>query len=731
MFNLGKFIFMQSKIYLPVFVLFFSLAVFGQKKQLSNEVIWDWEFSQETLASIHPLHSESAYTVIEVDYRNRQAKIVMYDYATAKEIAVLVDSASSAKIPFFTDYSFSKDEQKILLETEVERIYRRSKRATYYVYDRQTKTTDFLFGGKVQQARFSPDGKKVAFVYQRNLYVKDLAENTVKQVTEDGSEHIINGLTDWVYEEEFGFVRAFDWSADSGSIAFMRFDETEVPEFSMDIYGQDLYQYPYTFKYPKAGEKNAKISLHHYQLTTGNLEEIVLGDKVPYYVPRMQFAPQNNRLIVQTMNRLQNNLKLWEVDTANNSAKILLQETSDTYVDIHDNLRFLAKGDFIWSSERSGYNHLYHYNSDGSLKRQITKGPWEVTRFFGVNTKSNELYYASVEKSSIERVVYSIGLNGKKKRMLSPNKGTNGVAFSADYRYYIHTYEDANTPRIYTLRETTTAKVVREIEDNKALVEKLVDYQLVKKEFSTLKINGEELNMYLLKPHDFDPTKKYPLLMFQYSGPGSQSVANRWNGQRDYWHQLLVQKGYLVACVDGRGTGFKGADFKKMTYKELTKYETEDQIAAAKALGALSYIDAARIGIWGWSYGGHMSTNCILKGNDVFAMAIAVAPVTNWRFYDTIYTERFMRTPQENPTGYDDNSPLNYAHLLKGKYLLIHGSGDDNVHVQNTMRMVEALVQANKQFEWMIYPDKNHGIYGGNTSRHLYEKMTTFIENNL
>ena len=722
---------MQSKIYLPVFVLFLSLAVFGQKKQLSNEVIWDWEFSQETLASIHPLQSESAYTVIEVDYRNRQAKIVMYDYATAKEIAVLVDSASSAKIPFFTDYSFSKDEQKILLETEAERIYRRSKRATYYVYDRQTKTTDFLFGGKVQQARFSPDGKKVAFVYQRNLYVKDLAQNTVKQVTEDGSEHIINGLTDWVYEEEFGFVRAFDWSADSNSIAFMRFDETEVPEFSMDIYGQELYQYPYTFKYPKAGEKNAKISLHHYQLTSGNLEEIVLGDEAPYYVPRMQFAPQNNRLIVQTMNRLQNNLKLWKVDTAANSAKILLQETSDTYVDIHDNLRFLAKGEFIWSSERSGYNHLYHYNSDGSLKRQITKGPWEVTRFFGVNAKTNELYYASVEKSSIERVVYSIGLNGKKKRMLSPNKGTNGVAFSADYRYYIHTYEDAVTPRIYTLRETKTAKVVREIEDNKALAEKLADYQLVKKEFSTLKINGEELNMYLLKPHDFDPTKKYPLLMFQYSGPGSQSVANRWNGQRDYWHQLLVQKGYLVACVDGRGTGFKGADFKKMTYKELTKYETEDQIAAAKALGALSYIDAARIGIWGWSYGGHMSTNCILKGNDVFAMAIAVAPVTNWRFYDTIYTERFMRTPQENPTGYDDNSPLNYAHLLKGKYLLIHGSGDDNVHVQNTMRMVEALVQANKQFEWMIYPDKNHGIYGGNTSRHLYEKMTTFIENNL
>ena len=280
----------------------------------------------------------------------------------------------------------------------------------------------------------------------------------------------------------------------------MRFDETEVPEFSMDIYGQDLYQYPYTFKYPKAGEQNAKVSLHHYQLSSGSLDEITLGDEAPYYVPRMQFAPQNNRLIVQSMNRLQNNLKLWEVDTASNAAKVLLEETSDTYVDIHDNLRFLAKGDFIWSSERSGYNHLYHYNSDGSLKRQITKGPWEVTRFFGVNPKTKELYYASVEQSSIERVVYSIGLNGKKKRTLSPNKGTNGVAFSADYRYYIHTYEDANTPRIYTLRDTKTAKVVREIEDNSALVEKLADYNLVEKEFSTLEINGEELNMYLLKP---------------------------------------------------------------------------------------------------------------------------------------------------------------------------------------------------------------------------------------
>ena len=722
----------MTKIYItPILLLFIISFSFAQDKVLTNEAIWNWEFSQETLESIHPLKSQSAYTVLKVDYETRQSKVILYDYATAKELAVLVDSSSAVNIPFFTAYSFSKDEQKILLETKVEPIYRRSKRAVFYVYDRQTKKVDYLFGEKVQQARFSPDGEKVAFVYQRNLYVKDLEKNSIEQIIQDGSEHIINGLTDWVYEEEFGFVRAFDWNATSTAIAFIRFNETNVPEFSMDIYGQDLYQFPYTFKYPKAGEDNARVQLYLYELANKNITEIDLGDTPPYYIPRMQFTPQENRLVVQTLNRLQNHLTLWEYDIAAKTANVLLEEKSNTYVDVHDNLRFLAKGDFIWSSDKSGYNHLYHYNANGSLKRQITRGDWEVTRFFGLNEKTKELYFASVENSSIGRSVYAIGLNGKRKRLLTPNHGTNGVSFSADFSYYIHTFEDATTPRIYTLRATKNGRTVREIENNAALVEKVKAYGLVEKEFSTISVNGQALNMYVLKPKDFDPSKKYPLFMFQYSGPGSQSVVNKWHGQRDLWHQLLVQKGYVVACVDGRGTGFKGVDFKKSTYKELTKLETEDQIAAAKKLSELPYIDAERIGIWGWSYGGHMATNCILKGNDIFSMAIAVAPVTNWRFYDTIYTERFMRTPQENPTGYDDNSPLNYAHLLKGKYLLIHGSGDDNVHVQNTMRMVEALVQANKQFEWMIYPDKNHSIYGGNTSLHLYNKMTTFIENNL
>lgn len=716
---------------LIIALLFFTAAVTAQEKQLSNEIIWNWEFAPETLEKIHPLKGKSAYSVIKVDYANRASKVVLYDYATAKELEVLVDSKNSIGVPFFTGYSYSGDEKKLLLETDVDRIYRHSKLAHYYVYDLATKKANLLFGEKVQEPRFSPDGSKVAFVYGRNLYVKNIIDNTIVQVTADGSENIINGLTDWVNEEEFGLVRAYDWNADSNALAYIRFDETAVPTFSMDVYGTNLYPFPYTFKYPKAGETNATVSLHNYDLNSGTTQTIDLPKETAYYIPRIKFAPEADRLVVQTMNRLQNHLTLWQYRLSDKALSILLEEKSYTYVDIHDNLTFLEKGEFLWTSDRDGYNHIYHYDAAGKLKRQITQGMWEVTRFLGYNAKQKEIYYSSVEKSSIGRAVYSIGLNGKKKRNLSPEKGTNGASFSADYAYYIHTYEDASTPRIYTLRSTKDGKVVREIEKNAELKNKAEAYGIVSKTFSTLKINGEELNYYTLKPKDFDPNKKYPLLMFQYSGPGSQSVANRWHGQRDLWHQLLVQKGYIVACVDGRGTGFKGADFKKMTYLELTKYETEDQIAAAKYFASLDYIDANRVGIWGWSYGGHMATNCILKGNDVFSLAIAVAPVTNWRFYDTIYTERFMRTPQENPSGYDDNSPLNFSERLKGKYLLIHGSGDDNVHVQNTMRMIEALVQNNKDFEWAIYPDKNHGIYGGNTSLHLYNKMTNFILNNL
>ena len=712
-------------------VLVFPFALVAQTKEITNEEIWNFEFSSERLEEIHPLTTVSQYTVLEVDRRTRTSKVVAYDYATANVTEEIVNSATSALVPFFTSYSFSKDEKKLLLESETEPIYRRSKRAKYFVYDRTTNKTSLLFGSKIQEPKFSPDGSKVAFVFERNLYVKDLGANSIEQITSDGSEHIINGLSDWVYEEEFGFVRAFDWNADGSALAFMQFDETLVPTYSMDVIGDNLYPFPYTFKYPKAGETNSVVGLYLYSLADKNVTSILLGDEKPYYIPRIKFSPNKNKLMVQTINRHQNHLQLWSYDIQQRTAQVILEERENTYVDVHDNLKFLKDESFLWTSERDGYNHIYHYKADGTLKKQLTQGNWEVTRFFGVQEKTKEVYYASVEPGSTERAVYSVKLNGSRKRALSPENGTNGVAFSADYKYYIHTFEDSNTPTQYNLRSTETGKIIRPIEDNANLKNKLSNYSLSTKEFSTIEINGNELNMWMIKPKDFDPNKKYPLLMYQYSGPGSQKVANSWNDTNDFWHQSLVQKGYIVACVDGRGTGFKGTAFKKVTYKQLVHFETLDQIEVARKLGQKPFIDAERIGIWGWSYGGHMSTNCILKGNDVFSLAIAVAPVTSWRFYDTIYTERFMRTPQENPEGYDLNSPFNYPELLKGDYLLIHGSGDDNVHLQNTMRMAEALVQANKPFELMIYPDKNHGIYGGNTRLHLYNKMTNFILNKL
>ena len=552
-------------------------------------------------------------------------------------------------------------------------------------------------------------------------------------ITFDGEKNrIINGITDWVYEEEFAFVRAFEWNASSDRIAFIRFDETEVPEFSMDVYGTDLYQTQNVFKYPKAGEKNAIVSLHFYDLNTDKTATVPLSTSYnDFYIPRIKWTNDTNVLSAQYMNRHQNKLDLWLINPETEDANLVLSETDDAYVDVTDNLTFLEDNSFLWTSERDGFNHLYHYSKTGQLKKQITKGAWEVTAYYGYNESENAIYYQSVENGSINRDVYSVRLNGKRKMRLSSQVGTNDASFSADFTYFIKTFSSANIPTKYTLHDSKTGRLVRNIKDNSALKNTLSSYKYSNKEFSTLNVNGNDLNMWMLKPSDFDTTKTYPLLMFQYSGPGSQSVVNQWNSSRDYWHQYLAQQGYIVVCVDGRGTGFKGSDFKKVTYLNLVKYETEDQIQAAKQIGSLPYIDASRIGIWGWSFGGHMSTNCLLKGNDVFKMAIAVAPVTSWRFYDTIYTERFMRTPQENPGGYDDNSPFNYPELLKGDYLLIHGSGDDNVHVQHTMRMVEALIQANKQFEWSIYPDKNHGIYGGNTTMHLYTKMTNFLHEKL
>jgi dipeptidyl-peptidase-4 len=601
------------------------------------------------------------------------------------------------------------------------------------VYDTEDKSLVKISEDKIQEPTFSPDGTKVAYGFQNNLYVKDLRNGSVKQITTDGMKNlVINGITDWVYEEEFSFVRAFDWNKASDKIAFIRFDETNVPEFSMDVYGKELYQTQHVFKYPKAGEANSLVSLHIYDLNKNETQEVKPSKAYnDFYIPRIKWTNEDNVLSAQYMNRHQNELDLWMVDANTMSATLALAETDKAYIDVTFDLTFLKDNSFIWTSEKDGFNHIYHYAKDGKLINQVTKGPWEVTNYYGFDEKKGRIYYQSVENGSINRDVYAININGKNKERLTKSEGTNSASFSADFTYFINSFSSATTPPEYTLNKASNGNLVKSIKDNDVLAQKVAGYKTSKKEFSTIKVNGNDLNMWMIKPADFDPNKEYPLLMYQYSGPGSQSVANRWNGTNDYWYQMLAQKGYIVACIDGRGTGFKGAEFKKATYMNLVKLETEDQIAAAKQLAARPYVDASRVGIWGWSFGGHMSTNCLLKGSDVFKTAIAVAPVTTWRFYDTIYTERYMRTPQENPSGYDDNSPLNYPELLKGDYLLVHGSGDDNVHVQHTMRMVEALIQADKQFDWAVYPDKNHGIYGGNTRLHLYKKMTNFLDETL
>ena len=713
-----------------LFVLGFIVAGTAQNKQIPLEEIWNGEFSTEGMDVLRSMNSGTEYTVLNNERDTKASMIDKYAYATLDKLETIVSSADSEEIPYFTSYEFSQDESKILLATEIEPIFRRSTLGIFYLYDVASKSIIKIADEKIQEPTLSPDGSKVAYVLNNNLYMFHVADKAAVQVTNDGViNEIINGVTDWVYEEEFGFVRAFEWNSNGTKIAFIRFDESEVPEFSMDVYGSELYPSRHEFKYPKAGENNALVSLHLYDVSKREVSMVDLGDA--YYIPRIKWMNNVNKLSVQTLNRHQDLLKLLSVDAVNNKVSVLLEESDKAYVDITDNLTFLADDSFIWSSEMDGYNHLYLYDSKGKLKNQVTKGPWEVTSYYGYDKKANKIYYQSTENGSINRDVYSIGSNGRGKKRLTQKMGQSYASFSADFTYFINSFSSATTPPEYTLYKASTGKEVKKIKDNQALLEKLKSYAISPKEFSTLSVNGNDLNMWMIKPQDFDVTKKYPLLMFQYSGPGSQSVANRWMGSNDYWYQMLAAQGYIIACVDGRGTGLKGRDFKKVTQLELGKYEVEDQITAAKTLSDLSYIDESRTGIWGWSYGGFMSTNCLLKGNDVFEMAIAVAPVTSWSFYDTIYTERFMKTPAENPSGYDDNSPFNYPELLKGKYLLVHGSGDDNVHVQNSMRMIEALVQANKQFDWAIYPDKNHGIYGGNTRLHLYTKMTNFIKENL
>ncbi len=719
---------MKKSIQLVLLLVTTSVSVVAQQK-LTLEEIWGGAFRTKGMDELNAMKNTNQYTVLNFDRNTKTTQIDLFDYATLNKVSTLIDTKNHKELESIDSYTFDKAEKKILIATNSNQIFRHSFTASYFVYDIASKKLSKFTEKAIQEPTFSPDGNKVAYAFENNLFVFDFVSNKETQITSDGKKNaIINGITDWVYEEEFAFVRAFDWNANGTKIGFIRFDETNVPEFSMDLYNQGLYPTQSVFKYPKAGEKNAIVSLHIYDVNASKTQKIDLSNYNDFYIARLKWTNDANVLCAQVLNRHQDNLDLLFVDGNSGAKKVVLNEKDKAYVDITDNLTFLKDNSFIWTSEKDGYNHIYHYDKSGKLKNQVTKGKWEVTSYYGFDEKNKTVYYQSVENGAINRDVYAISIDGKSKKRITLKTGTNNATFSPNFQYFINTHSSATSAPYYSLNDSKTSKEVKKIQSNEAVEEKLAKYTISPKEFSTITTEkGHVLNTWMIKPKDFDPTKKYPVFMFQYSGPGSQQVANTWNGTNDYWFMMLAQKGYIVACVDGRGTGFKGADFKKCTQKELGKYEVEDQIDAAKVFGKYTYIDKTRIGIFGWSFGGFMASNCIFQGADTFKTAIAVAPVTSWRYYDSVYTERYMQTPQENASGYDNNSPITHVNKLKGNFLLIHGTADDNVHVQNTMKMVEALVQANKQFDWAIYPDKNHGIFGGKTRLQLYTKMTNFI----
>jgi dipeptidyl-peptidase-4 len=722
---------MTNKILLCLLILGACLnPVFGQKN-ISLEDIWlNYSYYSKSVPGFNFMNDGESYSRLQ---SNKVQKYSIKSGQFIEDLFALDMLPSSKDLPqSISGYSFSADEQKMLVESGPESIYRYSYKADYFVW--ANGSLDPLFDeGKVMHAAFDPSGTRVAFVFDNNLYIKNLKDGNVDQVTTDGAfNEVINGSADWVYEEEFGFTKAFQWSTDGKYVAYYRFDERAVKEFTMTVYKNEMYPEYQTFKYPKVGEQNATVSVFIYNVDSKTNIQADLPVDPELYTPRIKWANSEHGLCVTMMNRHQNRLSLNLVDPTTGDSKILLEEENKYYIDVTDNLTFLKDGkSFVWTSEMDGYNHVYRYDMSGALMNQITKGPWELTSFYGVDEDNELIYFQSTEEGSTERYVYEIGMDGKKRRKMTPAKGWNSAQFSSTYDYYVLNHSALDKAPSYTVFNRK-GKEVRVIEDNERLQDIHDGMDINAAELMTITTEkGVDLNAYIIKPADFDPNKEYPLFMYLYGGPGSQQAVNSWRGQNYWWFQMLAQQGYVIACVDNRGTGGKGEAFKKMTYQQLGHYETIDQINAAKYFGGLDYIDVNRIGIFGWSYGGYMSSLCLLKGNDVFKAAIAVAPVTNWKWYDSIYTERYMRTYAENQSGFSDNSPVNFADQLLGNYLLVHGLADDNVHYQHTAEMTRALVNANKQFDTYIYPNKNHGIYGGPTRFHLFRKMTDFLDQKL
>ena len=717
-------------------LLLFPLIINAQTKKITLEDIYKLgTFKAENIQGFNSMKDGNFY------FENIDQSIVKKSFETGEKVATIINKGDvktkDGKELSLDDIEWSEDEKKILVFENRESIYRRSSKANVYIYDLKTKTVELVDKDKILHASFSPKGDQVAFVKNNNLFVKNLKTNTTKPITNDGKwNFIINGNCDWVYEEEFSFSKAFEWSKDGSYIAYYRFDESKVPTFTFTIF-DSLHPTQYSYKYPKAGEANSKIDIYIYNVKTGKKEKVNIGTETDIYIPRIKWMNSDSKLCVYWMNRLQNNLKLLSVNAINNQVATFYEEKNKYYIDISDDIHFLNDGNrFLFSSEKDGINTLYLGKVNVKSVTRLFTSSSELAELYGVDEKNNKVYYSLADDIK-NRMPYCFDLNSNQQVSLSSKVGTHQLAFNSDYSYFVDYYSTATTPNVISLnnilksitQEGYQGKILKDNSKLKNLVDNV--YQLNKPEFLMLKNNaGTELCSWILKPSNFDSSKKFPVLFCNYGGPGSQQVANRW-GAINMWQQYLSQQGYMIVCVDNTGTGFRGEEFKKKTYLELGKYEIADQIDVAKYLATLPFVDGNRIGHWGWSYGGFMSSLAITKGADIFKAAIAVAPVTNWRYYDNIYTERFMRTPQENAKGYDENSPINHVKKIKGKYLIIHGTADDNVHFQNSVMMVEEMIKKSIDFESGYYPNKNHGIYGGNTTYHLYNKMTKFILSNL
>ncbi|WP_428654877.1 S9 family peptidase [Runella sp.] len=743
----------RSAISLIVSLLSFVLSPQAQQKIITLNDIYGAQgsiFTPRSVSGVNWMKAGGFYTT------QQNGKVIKYSIATGEAVETLFDQAAvkvegTNQSIQFDSYELSPDERKLVLTTGIEHIYRHSFKAEFYIYDLASKKLVQLSkNGKQMLATPSPDGSKIAFVRNNNVYLTDLATMNEQAVTTDGKwNEIINGACDWVYEEEFSFAKAFDWSSDGKKIAFYRFDERRVPEYNLQIWGE-LYPKDYRYKYPKAGEANSLVEIWVYDLVTNQKNKVDIGFETDQYIPRIKWTQNPNLLSVKRMNRLQNRLDILHCDAASGKSQTVWTEESKTYVDLEftDDLTYLADGkSFIQSSERSGYKHLYQYNMNGQLIKPLTSGDWEVTDIVGIDEKAQTLYFTSSMVSPMERHLYSlrfaapaVAKNSKKSLpvavpqpvKLTEKSGSNTVNMSPDFSYYLIYNQSAQEPLVVSLHQAPAGKAVRTLEDNQRLRTRLADYRISKQEFFKFTTTqGTSLNGWMIKPLDFDATKKYPVLMFVYGGPGSQTVLDTWGGGVFYWFQVLASKGYMIVSVDGRGTGGRGNAFRTATYPQLGKYETEDQIEGAKYLATLPYVDASRIGIHGHSYGGYMASLCMTVGADYFKAGIAAAPVTTWRYYDTVYTERYLKRPQDNASGYDDNSPIQHVNKLKGKFFIIHGTGDDNVHFQNSVDFVNALIKAGKQFDTFYYPNRTHGISGGNTLSHRYQMMTDWIVKNL